>query len=69
MEGEHLLDLGHLTEVEQTIILNVLLRDAELRSKEEGRVRLVCLQSSTYFALLCTDINGVFIEILIALFQ
>lgn len=39
MEGEHLLDLGHLTEVEQTIILNVLLRDADLRSKEEGRVR------------------------------
>ncbi|XP_067282231.1 synaptotagmin-like protein 1 [Pseudorasbora parva] len=37
MEGEPLLD--HLTEVEQTVILNVLLRDAELRSKEEGRVR------------------------------
>lgn len=46
MEGE--LDLGHLTEVEQTIILNVLLRDADLRSKEEGRVRLVCLQYLTY---------------------
>lgn len=44
MEGEHLLDLGHLTEVEQTIILNVLLRDSELRSKDEGRMRLVCLQ-------------------------
>ncbi|KAI7798784.1 synaptotagmin-like protein 1 isoform X2 [Triplophysa rosa] len=39
MEGEHLLDLGHLTEVEQTIILNVLLRDSELRSKDEGRMR------------------------------
>ncbi|XP_051727700.1 synaptotagmin-like protein 1 isoform X2 [Ctenopharyngodon idella] len=39
MEGEATLDLCHLTEVEQTVILNVLLRDAELRSKEEGRVR------------------------------
>ncbi|XP_056596961.1 synaptotagmin-like protein 1 [Triplophysa dalaica] len=39
MEGEHLLDLGHLTEVEQTIILNVLLRDSELRSKDESRMR------------------------------
>ncbi|KAK7138650.1 hypothetical protein R3I93_015930 [Phoxinus phoxinus] len=39
MEGEPKLDLCHLTEVEQTVILNVLLRDAELRSKEEGRVR------------------------------
>lgn len=39
MEGEHLLNLGHLTEVEQTVILSVLLRDAELRSKEEDRIR------------------------------
>ncbi|XP_039536505.1 synaptotagmin-like protein 1 isoform X2 [Pimephales promelas] len=39
MEGEPKLDLCHLTEVEQTVILNVLLRDAELRCKEEGRVR------------------------------
>ncbi|XP_051520285.1 synaptotagmin-like protein 1 isoform X1 [Myxocyprinus asiaticus] len=39
MEGEPLLDLGHLTEEEQTVILNVLLKDAQLRSKEEGRVR------------------------------
>ncbi|XP_051526504.1 synaptotagmin-like protein 1 [Myxocyprinus asiaticus] len=39
MEGEPLLDLGHLTEVEQIVILNVLLKDAQLRSKEEGRVR------------------------------
>lgn len=39
MEKEPVLDLCHLTEVEQTVILNVLLRDAELRSREEGRVR------------------------------
>uniref|UniRef100_A0A8C2EFX5 Synaptotagmin-like protein 1 n=1 Tax=Cyprinus carpio TaxID=7962 RepID=A0A8C2EFX5_CYPCA len=39
MEGEPLLDLCHLTEVEQTVILNVLQRDAELRNKEEGRIR------------------------------
>lgn len=39
MEGEPFLDLCHLTEVEQTVILNVLQRDAELRSKEEGRIR------------------------------
>uniref|UniRef100_A0A4W4FVU0 Synaptotagmin-like protein 1 n=1 Tax=Electrophorus electricus TaxID=8005 RepID=A0A4W4FVU0_ELEEL len=35
---EALLDLGHLTEVEQTMILNVLLRDAELQQQEEGRI-------------------------------
>lgn len=44
MEKEPKLDLCHLTEVEQTVILNVLLRDAELRSKEEGRIRSVCVQ-------------------------
>ncbi|XP_026881928.2 synaptotagmin-like protein 1 isoform X2 [Electrophorus electricus] len=38
MEKEALLDLGHLTEVEQTMILNVLLRDAELQQQEEGRI-------------------------------
>ncbi|XP_053468657.1 synaptotagmin-like protein 1 [Ictalurus furcatus] len=38
MEEETLLDLGHLTEAEQTIILNVLLRDNELRNYEEGRI-------------------------------
>ncbi|XP_072532276.1 synaptotagmin-like protein 1 isoform X2 [Salminus brasiliensis] len=39
MEKEaDLLDLGHLTEVEQTMILNVLLRDDELRQREEGRI-------------------------------
>ncbi|RXN26250.1 synaptotagmin 1 isoform X1 [Labeo rohita] len=39
MEGEPLLDLCHLSEVEQTVILNVLQRDAELRNKEERRIR------------------------------
>uniref|UniRef100_A0A671QTH6 Synaptotagmin-like protein 1 n=1 Tax=Sinocyclocheilus anshuiensis TaxID=1608454 RepID=A0A671QTH6_9TELE len=39
MEGEPFLDLCHLTEVEQTVILSVLQRDAELRNKEEGRIR------------------------------
>ncbi|XP_062869900.1 synaptotagmin-like protein 1 isoform X2 [Trichomycterus rosablanca] len=38
MEKKSLLDLDHLTEIEQTIILNVLLRDAELRNREEGRI-------------------------------
>lgn len=33
------LDLGHLTEAEQAAILEVLLRDSELRRLEEGRVR------------------------------
>lgn len=41
MEQETLLDLGHLTEAEQTAILNVLLRDNELRSHDEGRIRCV----------------------------
>lgn len=36
-----LLDVDHLTEVEQTMILNVLLRDAELRQREEVRIRCV----------------------------
>ncbi|KAJ8378427.1 hypothetical protein AAFF_G00242420 [Aldrovandia affinis] len=35
---ESLLDLSHLTEEEQTAILQVLLRDTELRSQEEGRI-------------------------------
>ncbi|XP_016138799.1 synaptotagmin-like protein 1 isoform X1 [Sinocyclocheilus grahami] len=39
MEGEPFLDLCHLTEVEQTVILSVLQRDAELRNKEEGRIQ------------------------------
>ncbi|XP_053347395.1 synaptotagmin-like protein 1 isoform X1 [Clarias gariepinus] len=38
MEEENLLDLGHLTEAEQTIILNVLLRDSELHNLDEGRI-------------------------------
>ncbi|KAK0134939.1 Synaptotagmin-like protein 1 [Merluccius polli] len=37
--GEDCLDLGHLTEDEQEAILQVLLRDSELRHREEGRVR------------------------------
>ncbi|XP_030644416.1 synaptotagmin-like protein 1 [Chanos chanos] len=41
MEGQSLLDLGHLTETEQEAILKVLLRDAELRSKEEKRLRKI----------------------------
>lgn len=50
MEGEPLLDLCHLTEVEQTVIFSVLQRDAELRNKEEGRIRSVCVQYWTYLA-------------------
>lgn len=42
MEEETLLDLGHLTEAEQTVILNVLLRDNDLRNLDEGRIRCVC---------------------------
>ncbi|KAG9355572.1 hypothetical protein JZ751_000410 [Albula glossodonta] len=42
MEGEvcpdSLLDLSHLTEEEQSAILQVLLRDSELRYLEEGRI-------------------------------
>ncbi|KAI5091759.1 synaptotagmin-like protein 1 [Silurus meridionalis] len=38
MEEESLLDLGDLTEVEQTTILNVLLRDNQLRTYDEGRI-------------------------------
>ncbi len=44
MEGEPFLDLCHLTQAEQTVILSVLQRDAELRSKDEGRVRSVCVR-------------------------
>lgn len=43
MEEEALLDLSHLTEAEQTVILNVLLRDNELRNHDEGRIRCVCV--------------------------
>ncbi|KAL0962089.1 hypothetical protein UPYG_G00335520 [Umbra pygmaea] len=40
MEGEgELLDLNHLSETEQASILEVLLRDSDLRSRDEGRVR------------------------------
>ncbi|XP_039977024.1 synaptotagmin-like protein 1 [Xiphias gladius] len=44
MEGERVdssLDLSHLTEQEQSIILQVLHRDLELRRREEGRVRIL----------------------------
>ncbi|XP_071776267.1 synaptotagmin-like protein 1 [Centroberyx gerrardi] len=38
-EGDDLLDLSHLTEEEQSTILQVLQRDLELRRCDEGRVR------------------------------
>uniref|UniRef100_A0A8C5CFK2 Synaptotagmin-like protein 1 n=1 Tax=Gadus morhua TaxID=8049 RepID=A0A8C5CFK2_GADMO len=38
-DREDSLDLGHLTEHEQEAILQVLLRDSELRRRDEGRVR------------------------------
>ncbi|XP_075995329.1 synaptotagmin-like protein 1 [Genypterus blacodes] len=38
-EGDDSLDLSHLSEEEQSIILRVLLRDAELRNRDDGRVR------------------------------
>lgn len=41
MEEERVdsLDLSHLTEEEQSTILQVLQRDLELRQRDEGRVR------------------------------
>lgn len=42
MDGERTdssLDLSHLTDQEQSIILQVLQRDQELRRRDEGRVR------------------------------
>lgn len=42
MEGEQVvssLDLSHLTEEEQSTILQVLQRDSDLRVLDEGRVR------------------------------
>ncbi|XP_036372096.1 synaptotagmin-like protein 1 [Megalops cyprinoides] len=42
VSAELLLDLSHLTEEEQEAILQVLLRDSELRCQEEGRVRQLC---------------------------
>lgn len=42
MEGERVdssLDLSHLTEQEQSVILQVVQRDLELRRRDEGRVR------------------------------
>lgn len=41
MEGKRVdsLDLSHLTEEEQSAILQVLQRDLELRRRDEGRVR------------------------------
>ncbi|XP_044191481.1 synaptotagmin-like protein 1 isoform X2 [Thunnus albacares] len=43
MEGERVdsLDLSHLTEEEQSAILQVLQRDLELRQRDEGRVRIL----------------------------
>ncbi|XP_037651433.1 synaptotagmin-like protein 1 isoform X1 [Sebastes umbrosus] len=44
MEGERVdssLDLSHLTEEEQSTILEVLQRDMNLRDRDEGRVRLL----------------------------
>lgn len=42
MAGEHVdssLDLSHLTEEEQSSILQVLQRDLELRHRDQGRIR------------------------------
>lgn len=42
MDGERTdssLDLSHLTDQEQSIILQVLQRDQDLRRRDEGRVR------------------------------
>ncbi|KAM6900013.1 synaptotagmin-like protein 1 [Xenentodon cancila] len=44
MEGQQVdssLDLSHLTEEEQSYILQVLQRDSELRNRDEGRVRIL----------------------------
>ncbi|XP_069371973.1 synaptotagmin-like protein 1 isoform X2 [Paralichthys olivaceus] len=44
MEGEQVdssLDLSHLTDQEQSLILQVLQRDLELRHRDEGRVRIL----------------------------
>lgn len=38
-QADSSLDLSHLTEDEQTTILQVLQRDSELRRLDEGRVR------------------------------
>lgn len=37
--GDSPLDLSHLTEAEQSKILQVLQRDLDLRLRDEGRVR------------------------------
>ncbi|KAL1256066.1 hypothetical protein QQF64_014127 [Cirrhinus molitorella] len=60
MEGEPLLDLCHLSEVEQTVILNVLQRDAELRNKEEGRIRK--LQQTVSDPLHLRSLSGAWFE-------
>lgn len=39
MEGDSSLDLAHLTEEEQSAILQVLQRDLDLQLTDEGRVR------------------------------
>lgn len=39
MEGDSSLDLTHLTEEEQSAILQVLQRDLDLQLVDEGRVR------------------------------
>lgn len=53
MDKQTVLDLDHLTEIEQTIILNVLLRDAELRNREEERIRCVALSLNIKFKWVC----------------
>lgn len=39
MEGDSSLDLTHLSEEEQAVILQVLQRDLDLQLVDEGRVR------------------------------
>uniref|UniRef100_I3J1N9 Synaptotagmin-like protein 1 n=1 Tax=Oreochromis niloticus TaxID=8128 RepID=I3J1N9_ORENI len=51
-QGESSLDLSHLTEEEQTSILQVVQRDLELRRRDEGRVSRTLEQSETNSTLL-----------------
>lgn len=57
-QGGSSLDLSHLTEEEQTSILQVVQRDLELRRRDEGRVRSEVTIYSSLTDTMCANLFG-----------
>lgn len=55
-QGDSSLDLSHLTEEEQTSILQVVQRDLELRRRDEGRVRSEVTIYSSLTDTMCANL-------------